>query len=325
MEVRRLQKTGNNTLIVSLPREWVLKNKLTPGKNVFIFELDEGSLLLRTKLMEEENTSTLNMHRTMEWTMRNIISKYIQGYEKIIVRTDGSWKTNKKLKDKLFRILPGIDVVEKGEDLIINVVVDVDKLNLEEIIKRNVSILVWMIKSIADALINGDQALLREVESRDDEIDKMTLLGSRQINEKISGERSTIKNLPTLLYYKSILEKLESMGDSVQVVSINAMVLLEHGIKIKPMSITKSCEHLVALLKRIPEAMKNKDVETGNYMIDESKRYVRDVLSKMRVERIFVGKETPKLVEASALMVENLGRVAQICREVGELIIDFSS
>ncbi len=324
MHIRKLQKTGNNTLIVSLPREWVVKNNLSPGRNVFIIELDKNSIMIKTEINENEKFCEVELQRVMEWTVREIISKYIQGYDTILVKGISSWKIGKRVKDRILRILPGVDVIENGNNLKIKVVIDTSRLNLEEIIKRNISTLIWMINSLADALANRDYALLREVESRDDEVDKMTILGSRQINEKVLNGISTIKNMPKLLYHKSVLEKIESMGDSIQVVASNATILLESGIKIKPASITRCCESLVSLLEKIPSGVVRKDMETGNYLIDESRRYVRDVLSKVRIEKIFVGRETPEVVEASALMVENLGRVAQVCREIGELIIDSS-
>ena len=325
MQARKLQKTGNNTIIVSLPRAWVIKNQLKPGDFVFLQDAGEKTLLIKAGSEDREPVSHVGCQRVIEWTIRDIISKYVRGYERIIVEGTGSWKKNKKIKDIVSRILPGVDIVEKEDSLIMNVVIDIDKLNLEEIIRRNVSTLVWMVKSIADAMINGDHALLREIGDRDDEIDRMTLLASRQIHERFSGNKPMHLAAYSLLYYKSILEKLESIGDSIQVVSTNAMVLVENEIKIKPMMITKACETLASLLQKIPEALMNKNIETGNYLIDESKRYIREVLSKMRIERIFVGDGAPEIVEASALMVENLGRAAQICREIGERIIDFSS
>ncbi len=324
-EIRKLQKTGNGTIIVSLPKEWVVESNLKPGDAVRMYDVDKYTLIIKAKSDDSRSTSTISFNRAIEWTIRDIISKYIQGYETIVVRNVGSWKRGKKIREIVSRILPGVDIVERENDLVIKVVIDIDKLNLEEIIKRNVSTLIWMIKSVADALTNKDYALLREVENRDDEIDRMTLLGSRQIHERVSGKRVVVSNAHSFLYYKSILEKLESIGDSVQVISTNAMVFIESGVRVKPMVITRACDTLTALLEKIPDALMNKDVETGNYLIDESKRYIKEILSKMRVEGIFVGNETQEIVEASALMVENLGRVAQVCREIGELIIDFSS
>ena len=45
-EVRRVQKFGRSTLMISLPSEWVKSVGLSPGDTVGIEILDDGSLRL---------------------------------------------------------------------------------------------------------------------------------------------------------------------------------------------------------------------------------------------------------------------------------------
>jgi hypothetical protein len=54
---RRLQKVGYSTLTMSLPREWVDKNKLESGNLVKIFEEPDGALHV-----EIEETSSHTLH-----------------------------------------------------------------------------------------------------------------------------------------------------------------------------------------------------------------------------------------------------------------------
>ncbi|TRM73754.1 histidine kinase, partial [Sulfolobus sp. E5] len=44
MEVRRVQKFGKSTLMVSLPAEWVKEVGLSPGESVYLEVDEDGSL-----------------------------------------------------------------------------------------------------------------------------------------------------------------------------------------------------------------------------------------------------------------------------------------
>ena len=44
MESRKLQKTGGSTLIVSLPKKWIKKNKLDAGSEVKLLKQPDGTI-----------------------------------------------------------------------------------------------------------------------------------------------------------------------------------------------------------------------------------------------------------------------------------------
>ena len=46
MESRKLQKTGGSTLIVSLPKKWIKKNKLDAGSEVRLIKQPDGTITI---------------------------------------------------------------------------------------------------------------------------------------------------------------------------------------------------------------------------------------------------------------------------------------
>ena len=46
MESRKLQKTGGSTLIVSLPKKWAKKNKLSSGSEVKLLQQPNGTMTI---------------------------------------------------------------------------------------------------------------------------------------------------------------------------------------------------------------------------------------------------------------------------------------
>ena len=46
MESRKLQKTGGSTIIVSLPKKWIKKNKLDAGSEVRLIKQPDGTITI---------------------------------------------------------------------------------------------------------------------------------------------------------------------------------------------------------------------------------------------------------------------------------------
>ena len=46
MESRKLQKTGGSTIIVSLPKKWIKKNRLDAGSEVRLTKQPDGTLTI---------------------------------------------------------------------------------------------------------------------------------------------------------------------------------------------------------------------------------------------------------------------------------------
>ena len=57
MESRRIVKSGNTSFNLSLPINWIRKNKLDQERLVFVGENDEGDLIISGQVMETDNNT----------------------------------------------------------------------------------------------------------------------------------------------------------------------------------------------------------------------------------------------------------------------------
>ena len=102
MDVRKLQKVGGATFLVSLPKEWILKNKLSQGDPVAIFETNDGTLIVDPKYTEREElkTTTIEIPKTNTAGFdlaREILAAYLFGYDIISINSESHFVINLSL------------------------------------------------------------------------------------------------------------------------------------------------------------------------------------------------------------------------------------
>ena len=54
METRKVQQTGGSSFIISLPKEWIAKNKIKPKDTLGILSQPDGNLLITPNINSEE-------------------------------------------------------------------------------------------------------------------------------------------------------------------------------------------------------------------------------------------------------------------------------
>ena len=82
-DVRRIQKTGRNTFIVSLPKKWADRHNVKAGTLAYVTENDDGALRIDVHGAAKSNIAVVDADG--EQSLRNVISAYIAGAEHIIL------------------------------------------------------------------------------------------------------------------------------------------------------------------------------------------------------------------------------------------------
>ncbi|MEM4139375.1 MAG: AbrB/MazE/SpoVT family DNA-binding domain-containing protein, partial [Sulfolobaceae archaeon] len=103
MEVRRVQKFGKSTLMVSLPADWVKEVGLVAGDSVYIEVDEDGSLRIypsNIKIEASVREVKVNISNTVspELLTRIIYAYYILGIDKITIETKNGTFTEEILK-----------------------------------------------------------------------------------------------------------------------------------------------------------------------------------------------------------------------------------
>ncbi len=306
MERRKLQKTGRSTLIVSLPRKWAEENEL--GKGDYVFLYPRGSSLIVKAQREKETRYCELLFSDAEKTFRELVAKYVQGFEKIkITSRRGEWKKVKLVKEHALRKLAGIEVTDLPDGLLIEVVFAPKAGEIEGILERMKNAVEWVIAALKQAVREGDRELFREIIKKDDEIDRLNILAARKIFEVLE----TAQNPERLVYLKILLDKIESVADSFQAIA-RAFEKCEKNFD----GIIPLFDELEKILSDIFSAHARNDKNLANRVIEKSLKFSKEKLSGLRSREDFS--------ETHTIVLENLSRIAQLCKEAGECIIDFA-
>ena len=84
MEMRKVQKTGKSTLIVSLPKKWANENAIANGSALFISQNQNGDLLLSSDKFEQDRIVKLDIgSKCGAPLIRDVIACYLAGYKTV--------------------------------------------------------------------------------------------------------------------------------------------------------------------------------------------------------------------------------------------------
>ena len=218
--IRRLQKIGSS-ILVSLPIEWVLANKLEKSDEV---ELETGSgtisitptgsskppkeVVIEYPVSKEENISA------------NVTGAYLLGYDIIKIKGKSAISIEDRERIRgLMRRLVGMEIVdEDASNVNVQFLLDATTLSPDKILKRMSSIALGMFRDTINSLTAEDKTVLQTIPSRDDEIDRQYFLLVRLIRSAMVDKKlATALNLGNIdiLDYRIAANLLETAGDTI--------------------------------------------------------------------------------------------------------------
>ena len=189
MEVRRVQKFGKSTLMVSLPAEWVKEVGLTAGENVYIETDEDGSLKiyppnLKLQALTKEIKVTISNLVSPEIITRIIYSLYILGFDKIEIESKEKMFSEdllRKIKEAI-RNLIGFEITAQNEDSIqIQSFLDPTKYTMTSLINRLANNLKQMLHYLSLGIKESSRMFLQEILELEREVDKLYYLALRQL------------------------------------------------------------------------------------------------------------------------------------------------
>ncbi|MDE1861309.1 MAG: phosphate uptake regulator PhoU [Thaumarchaeota archaeon] len=218
--IRRLQKVGSS-ILVSLPVEWVVANRLGKSDEV---ELETGTnsisitptgnsrppkeVVIEYPLSKQENISA------------DVTGAYLLGYDiiKIKGRSAISVEDRERIRG-LMRRLVGMEIVdEDSTNLNVQFLLDATTMSPDKILKRMGSIALALFRDTANSLVSDDRTVLQTIPSRDDEIDRQYFLLVRLIRSALVDRRlATAFNLGNIdiLDYRVAANVMETAGDTI--------------------------------------------------------------------------------------------------------------
>ncbi|HLF15854.1 MAG TPA: phosphate uptake regulator PhoU [Candidatus Thermoplasmatota archaeon] len=231
MELRKLQVTGGSTHVVSLPKKWVDRNRLGRSDTVAIHEEPDGSLLLIPHSEARTPTRTLTVQLPDlpkgEDVVRRLVGAYLAGADEILVKASGNRmdpKIRQQIRD-VTRDLVGVEILEEsGSSMTLQDLVGVSDMDLRKTLTRMQRIARIMYDDALTALRERDAKLAQEVAARDDELDRLLWMVSKQMHALLEQPRLAAKlNVPPAeaLNFFLVARALERMGDHATKIATN--------------------------------------------------------------------------------------------------------
>ena len=238
--IRRLQRIGSS-ILVSLPKEWVIANNLDKGSEVEI-ETGQDSISISAN-KEARPTKDLVISYPLpkeENIVADITGAYLLGFGVIEINSKSiiPGKDREKIRNSMRRLV-GMEIIEEDASHInMQFLLDATTLNPEKILKRMSSIAIGMYDDVSNGLVSDDKSNLQSLSNRDVEVNRQYFLLVRLIRSTLADKRlANAFNLENIdvLDYRVAANILENAGDSIVELSnliYNTSLSKEHSKKI---------------------------------------------------------------------------------------------
>ncbi|MCI0503302.1 phosphate uptake regulator PhoU [Candidatus Micrarchaeota archaeon] len=210
---RKIQITGRNTFIVSLPHEWITKRSVNKGDAIYLNENGDGTLTLSLKQAKKGVKScTIEVSKNAaEAAMRNIVSAYVGGAGTIVLRGQGM----STIAEEARRVLAGVEITDETGDALTLRVLSFEDINIDGIIKRAFNVTNSMFELSAAAYSEKGADVFTEISRKEDDVDRLYLLLLRTMCVEGFSSREAV--------FKAIAAKsIEKVGDHLLDICLDA-------------------------------------------------------------------------------------------------------
>jgi phosphate uptake regulator len=237
-DLRRVQKTGGSTLIVSLPKRWAEATGIKSGDTLSIIPGDGDSLIIdphpvdkRVKRVKKLTTDGSDPNHFF----RRLIAVYICGYDTIEVISKEPMSTEMRASIRKFtRMVIGPEITEEDiRSVLMKDLSDSEGFGLRSVVRRIFRITFSMLKDSIDAIRDENADVSRDVVTRDEEVDRFYWLLSKQFTLMLKKPRylQDEPNTEESLNFFLIGRILERVADHAKIISDNHVTVLENSGK----------------------------------------------------------------------------------------------
>jgi phosphate uptake regulator len=207
MVKRKIVKTGQNTLIISLPTSWTKKNNLKKGQ---ILEIEENESVLKIYPTEKSiKTLKINLKEEGYWYVNRILRKiYSAGYD--LVEIEYSQDSQIDHIRKSVDFLDGFEITKSEKNFcILKNILAPDKIEYKELIENVMWLIHSQLKIFKEAVTKKAKKNLKEISGIHNTVVKLAHLGRRILNLECKQDIVILKDsfllFTNLLYLSSYL------------------------------------------------------------------------------------------------------------------------
>jgi phosphate uptake regulator len=328
METRKVYRSGGSTFVVSLPKRWATKAGVREGDSLVVSE-SEGFLTLSTGDLDKGPTEAVIDAGALgpkEDLKLLIISHYLAGYDKIVVRFEGRVRLEfKKEIREIIGFLMGLEIAEEYEDyLVLEVYLDQDRIPTLQALKRMYLIVKSMLKDSLETVRTKNASLAHDVIAREGEVDRLYFLIVRQLKSAVrfssSAQRLGISEQREALGYRIVVKSFERIADHIENLISNYVVLVDEPIEVE--RVEDMLNRVIAILDDSSRSVFKKDqvIAAGVFPALTEVKKVYDEASN----HIF----SEELSRGSAIhykgLLDSISRIGDYSSDIAEIAINMS-
>ena len=226
MDLRKVQKFGKSTLMISLPAEWVKSVNLKPGTSVYIDVDEDGGLKVYPPTYNPQGTKHEIQIKISENTDPDLLERvvrsfYVLGFDRIVIKNEGGIIPNEAMRKlrEVSRSLIGLEMIANDlQNVEIRSYIDPTKHNFNVILGQLVNTLKLMVDYLSHGLKSGSRKFIEEILELEKEADRLYFLGLRQlILAQMNKSLAYIIGVPSvqIIGNRIIIKSLEEVADEI--------------------------------------------------------------------------------------------------------------
>ena len=331
-DFRKVQVTGGNSFVVSLPKTWVKDVGLKASDPVAVMVQPDSSLLIvpRRDIRTAPKSEAVlegGQGPDKDFLLRHFISYYLAGYDTIRITLGKSDSALRGfIREGIRRKLVGVEIIEESAGGILTQCLSgyVD-LPLKKALERMAIIAGGMLSDSVGVLQGKAEGFSQEVIERDDEVDRFYHFLLRQLNIAVR-DRSVIREIGLTstrdcLGYRLVVKSVERVADHAAAIAAEA----ERLTTLSETSV-KKIQEMAALSKKVFDssisALVRLDGKTAEDAIARTRQVVQ-MEGKLSGE-VLAPRMSGTQVASTKLMLESIRRVAEYGSDIAEIAIDLS-
>jgi len=284
---------------------------------------ESGTLLLVPERLLGENRCSIAMD-DLDYNrlQREVISKYIVGYDVIEVVGTRIRPDQRRTVREIAQALVGLEILEETQStVVLHSVVNVKDFPVQKTLHRIFDITQAMLNDAVAAFVNRDEELARDVVERDGDVDRLVLLVSRQfsllLRDLLIEEDAELSRLEFLLCH-TVADQLERVADHAAKVSEATLAL---GAPLQKAAAKRFQELAVAstdILARAVQAFEERDKDLANDVLDEKERGER----LFAAARLTSPEDQPENAQPISIAIDSLLRIREYGFNIAEHALD---
>ena len=331
-DFRKVQVTGGNSFVVSLPKTWVNDVGLRAKDPVAVLVQPDSSLLIvpRRDIRAAARSEALleaTQGLDKDFLLRHFISYYLAGYDTIRItlgRSDAALRGF--IREGIRRKLVGVEIIEESSGGILTQCLSgyVD-LPLKKALERMAIIAGGMLSDSVAVLQAGGKGMATEVIERDDEVDRFYHFLLRQLNIAVR-DRSVIQEIGLTstrdcLGYRLVVKSAERVADHAAAIASQA-----ENLQSLSEPVVKRISEMAGMSRKVFDSSITALLRLDGKMAEEAIAKTKDVVQmEGKLSGEVLGPRMSGAQVASAkLMLESIRRAAEYGSDIAEVAIDLT-